>query len=103
MGDVIEAYLKDVASDVDDTVVCDEYFMEYLESRKETTLRRKPDASQWESQRLLLVPVHLPGHWTLLAVDLSSHTIQYWDSLGGDPNEAKKMMRQLETFLTASY
>ena len=92
-----------MASLVDDVIVFDEYFWEYLESGKETTLRRKPDASEWMSQRLLLVPVHLPGHWTLLAVDLSSHTIQYWDSLGGDPNEAKKMMRQLETFLKASY
>ena len=92
-----------MASLVDDVIVFDEFFWEYLKSRKETTLRRKPDASEWKSQRLLLVPVHLPGHWTLLAVDLSSHTIQYWDSLGGDPNEAKKMMRQLETFLKASY
>ena len=95
--------MKDVASDVDDAVVCDEYFLEFLETRKETTLRRKPDASEWESQQLLLVPVHLPGHWILLAVDFSSHTIQYWDSLGGDPNEAKKMMSQLETYLKASY
>ena len=95
--------MKNVASLVDDVIVFDEYFWEYLESGKETTLHRKPAASEWMTQRLLLVPVHLPGHWTLLAVDLSSHTIQYWDSLGGDPNEAKKMMRQLETFLKASY
>ena len=92
-----------MASLVDDVIVFDEFFWEYLESGKETTLRRKPDASGWKSQRLLLVPVHLPGHWTLLAVNLNDHTIQYWDSLGGEPNKAKKMRSQLEKYLKASY
>uniref|UniRef100_A0A915EPY2 Ubiquitin-like protease family profile domain-containing protein n=1 Tax=Ditylenchus dipsaci TaxID=166011 RepID=A0A915EPY2_9BILA len=35
-------------------------------------------------QDILLIPIHLPGHWALVAVKIKKHRLIYYDSLLGD-------------------
>ncbi|KAM5181289.1 sentrin-specific protease 1 isoform 2-T2 [Mantella aurantiaca] len=43
---------------------------------------------------ILLVPVHLGVHWCLAVVDFRKKTITYYDSMGGQNNEACKLLLQ---------
>lgn len=36
----------------------------------------------WDECELVLVPIHLPGHWTLAIMDLKNHSLRLYDSLG---------------------
>ncbi|CAF0963350.1 unnamed protein product [Adineta steineri] len=52
----------------------------------------KPEHSSWSgymdtidffNYHIVLIPIHLENHWTLVTIDFSSHCISYYDSLGG--------------------
>jgi sentrin-specific protease 1 len=36
---------------------------------------------------LIYIPVHLPGHWTFVAIDVPHNKIEYYDSMGGEGRE----------------
>ena len=36
------------------------------------------------SYSLVLVPIHLPGHWCLATIDMDTQSIIYYDSMGGN-------------------
>ncbi|CAI9578951.1 unnamed protein product [Staurois parvus] len=46
------------------------------------------------SADILLVPVHLGVHWCLAVIDFRKKTIMYYDSMGGQNNEACKLLLQ---------
>ena len=37
---------------------------------------------------LVLVPVHMPGHWILLVLDINRSAIVWYDSLGGKADKS---------------
>eukprot|EP01012_Entosiphon_sulcatum_P065501 TRINITY_DN9445_c0_g1_i3.p1 TRINITY_DN9445_c0_g1~~TRINITY_DN9445_c0_g1_i3.p1 ORF type:complete len:358 (+),score=31.02 TRINITY_DN9445_c0_g1_i3:426-1499(+) len=48
-----------------------------------SAVRRWTKKADIFSRRLLLIPVHKPGHWVLVVVNLELGCIAYYDSLGG--------------------
>lgn len=34
--------------------------------------------------KVILIPIHLPGHWVLGCIRMNDHVLEYYDSLGGD-------------------
>ena len=36
------------------------------------------------SYSLVLVPIHLPGHWCLATIDMDTQSIIYYNSMGGN-------------------
>ena len=77
---IINSYLKLLAETVDDIFAFSTFFYTKLSSCGFNTV------CQWIhedifSKRLLLFPIHLNVHWCLVVVDLTKHSIYYFDSL----------------------
>ena len=43
---------------------------------------------------IILVPIHLPDHWTLVVIHVKNKTIKYYDSLKGRGNEVLLTIEQ---------
>jgi sentrin-specific protease 1 len=50
-------------------------------------LRKIPDIFD---QDKVIIPVHLPGHWTLLVVNFSKQLFEYYDTMGANKAQAAK-------------
>lgn len=46
------------------------------------------------SMDLVLYPIHLGSHWCLAVIDNNSHTLSYYDSLGGSGSNCLSVLRE---------
>ncbi|XP_056278370.1 sentrin-specific protease 1 isoform X3 [Pseudoliparis swirei] len=68
------------------------FFYPKLRSSGYTAVRRWTKKMDIFSKDILLVPVHLGVHWCLSVVDFRKKAILYFDSMGGNNDEACKML-----------
>ncbi|MCJ1225069.1 Smt3-specific protease [Toensbergia leucococca] len=79
------------------------FFYKNLRDKGPESIRRwaskaKIGGKDLDSVQHVFIPVHQGAHWTLLVVSPSNRTIEYFDSLGGDPRShirnAKAWLKQ---------
>ncbi|XP_018420030.1 PREDICTED: sentrin-specific protease 1 [Nanorana parkeri] len=70
------------------------FFFPKLKSAGFQALKRWTKKVDVFSADILLVPVHLGVHWCLAVIDFRKKTITYYDSMGGQNNEACKLLLQ---------
>ncbi|MCI4387641.1 hypothetical protein PGIGA_G00076500 [Pangasianodon gigas] len=68
------------------------FFFPKLRSSGYSTVRRWTKKVDIFSVDIILVPVHLGVHWCLAVVDFRKKTITYFDSMGGNNDEACRIL-----------
>ncbi|XP_029291351.1 sentrin-specific protease 1 isoform X1 [Cottoperca gobio] len=68
------------------------FFYPKLRSSGYSTVRRWTKKMDIFSKDILLVPVHLGVHWCLSVVDFRKKAIMYFDSMGGNNDEACRVL-----------
>lgn len=68
------------------------FFYPKLRSSGYSAVRRWTKKTDIFSKDILLVPVHLGVHWCLAVVDLRKKAIMYFDSMGGNNDEACRLL-----------
>uniref|UniRef100_A0A3Q3L9X9 SUMO specific peptidase 1 n=1 Tax=Mastacembelus armatus TaxID=205130 RepID=A0A3Q3L9X9_9TELE len=68
------------------------FFYPKLRSSGYSAVRRWTKKTDIFSKDILLVPVHLGVHWCLSVVDFRKKAIMYFDSMGGNNDEACKIL-----------
>lgn len=68
------------------------FFYPKLRSSGYTAVRRWTKKTDIFSKDVLLVPVHLGVHWCLSVVDFRKKAIMYFDSMGGNNDEACRIL-----------
>ncbi|KAI0223837.1 hypothetical protein L0F63_002271 [Massospora cicadina] len=70
------------------------YFFHMLRNQGYAKVARQAKKKQIFSKDVLLVPIHLGNHWTLVTIDFRHKLISYFDSLLGDPAQIIKLIVQ---------
>lgn len=70
------------------------FFFPKLRSAGYSAVRRWTKKMDIFSADILLVPVHLGVHWCLSVVDLRKKSVTYFDSMGGNNDEACRILLQ---------
>ena len=76
---------------------CPNYFKSSCITKKFQQLHNKKSVGSQDvftisDLEVILIPVHTPGHWTLLTIDIKRKQCFYFDSLGGGSSVAARLM-----------
>ena len=93
VGDVIVFYLKDITTGHENIHVFSEFDWEKVVSKDKGTVAGLVD------KHLLLMPVHLPGHWALITVDVDARQVSYYDSLLHGEDYAMEKLEVMKAYL----
>ncbi|XP_044299081.1 sentrin-specific protease 1 isoform X1 [Varanus komodoensis] len=70
------------------------FFFTKLKTAKYLAVKRWTKKVDIFAVDILLVPIHLGVHWCLAVIDFRKKTIIYYDSMGGNDNDACKILLQ---------
>jgi hypothetical protein len=99
-GEVIEAYLKELASESNESVaVLSTYLCDVLKNGVERAVKSFRKAlGKLDSNQLVIIPVKLPAHWALAAILPNEDVIRYYDGMGLKMRPQRIMERVLMLF-----
>lgn len=98
---IINFYFSLLKEQYTDVHCFDTFFYLGLREHGYPSVRRRANLNLFEF-RLILVPIYLPGHWTLIAIKPESSRIDYYDSLQTPNDQCLRVIRdylQAETGL----
>ncbi|KAJ1911708.1 hypothetical protein IWQ60_010016 [Tieghemiomyces parasiticus] len=76
------------------------FFYAKLDQDGYAKVRRWSKKNDIFAKDLIVIPVHLPGHWTCAVVNFRNRRIEYYDSMLGDNSRAFQVIRD---YLTAEH
>lgn len=97
LGDkIINFYFGLLNAEFADVYCFDTFFYLGLQTHGYPSLSRRTRTLNLLNFRLILMPVHLPGHWVLIAIKPETRRIEYYDSLL-NPND--QVLRDIRDYM----